>query len=179
MAIQNVNKHLLWFARRKDIVLNNLFLNTSLSIRSYDLDLAMVKGAWWQFGSNFMFLYTYSNCLQCYSVFKNLSVSRRVIGNMILLISVHYIGNKITFYDGVFHQLQYVIHFKTKLVISFQHFKKCNRKPDISFVYKKKNCNLCIWLLTCRLTLKFWLIYKMFYDGVVDIIHRKAVALFL
>lgn len=97
----------------------------------------MVKGAWEQIGSNFMFLYICSNCLQCYSVFQNLSVSRRVIGKMFLLILVHYIGNKITFYDGVIHELQYVIHFKSKPVISFQHFKKCNRKPDISSVYKK------------------------------------------
>lgn len=107
-----------------------------------------------------------------------MSVVELVIGKMFLLILVHYIGNKITFYDGVFHQLQYVIHFKSKPVISIQPFKKCNRKPDISSVYKK-NCNLCIWLVICRLTLKILLIFKMSYDRVVDIIHRKAVTLFL
>lgn len=94
------------------------------------------------------FYFIYFNCLQCHSDQPKLKRQSYSYKQDVFVNIGSLYRKKITFYAGVFYQLQYVIHFKSTPVTSFQHFRKCNQQqPDMSFAYKK-NCNHCIWLVT-------------------------------
>lgn len=128
--------------------------SSSLSISSCDLDI--VKGTWLQFGFSFLFLFFYFNYLQCLTnsfllISQNLSVSHRNVCRLralFLSTLIQYICN-IYLLSWCFPSTTISIHFKSKPLISFQHW-NCKQKPDLSFVHTIKNCELSLitWWLT-------------------------------